>query len=80
MKFGELRELKITAVNGKKRFRFHLRFSASPQPVEFETTADGAMSILRGLQEVQAFHKLAIPHEPASRGKPKLSIVRDDDE
>jgi hypothetical protein len=80
MKLGTPYQLKIVPINGKKRFQFLLWFDERIQPVEFETSADAAMLIMKSLQHLQARHKLAIPQDPTKkRGKPILSIVKSDD-
>jgi hypothetical protein len=76
----ELRIQPLALVSGKRQFVFRLRFHGRKQPVEFETSGDDAMSIMLALRELQAKYKLPIPQRPGTRGKPVLSIVRDDDE
>jgi hypothetical protein len=79
MKLGIPNELRIKPINGKKRFRFLLRFPERTQPVEFETGADDAMAIMKALQRIQELYKLPIPQGPLKKGKPALSIVKDDE-
>jgi hypothetical protein len=80
MKLGTPFKLEIKPTNGKSKFRFLFWFDGRTQPVEFETSADAAMMIMKALQEVQVQHKLAIPRGPARRGKPTLVLVKSDDE
>jgi hypothetical protein len=80
MKLGTPSLIKIEALKEKTQVRFLLSFSASSPPVEFETTARGAMLLMQGLQAFQAHHKIPIPRRVLSSGwKPKLHVVKTDD-
>jgi len=76
MKLGTLTKLEVKPNREKTEFRFLLSFGEQPRQVEFSTSADGAMMIMHGLQQLQAFHKLPIPERIRPRGKPKLQLVK----
>jgi len=79
MKFGTPTRIKISPSKDKKQFQFLLSFSGRNQQVEFATTADGAMLLMKGLQRIQMTHKIPIPRQLRPPGKPKLSIVKLDE-
>jgi hypothetical protein len=64
----------------RKLFRFRLEFREQvPQRlVEFETSADGAMGIMKALQNLQARHRIPIPANLRPKGR-ILRIVQPDE-
>jgi len=80
MKLGSPTSIKITPIKEKTEFQFRLSFPESPQQVEFQTSAEGAMNLMIGLQRLQAHHKIPIPQRLRLTGKPNLRVVTDDDE
>jgi len=73
-------DIKLEKEDGETRsILFRLRCDARSQPVEFRTTASGAMFLMKCLQELQARHKIPIPQELRPSGPPTLSIVTDDE-
>ena len=82
MQLGRPNRLEIKPFNEGTEFRFLLSFPSLQTPVEFETTARGAMGIMRALQSLQARHKIPIPDELRPSGPPTLTVVsgEDDDE
>lgn len=79
MKLGTPTRIEVKPTKGKTEFRFLLSFAEEPRLVEFSTSADGAMMIMHGLQQLQAYHKLPIPERIRPRGKPKLRLVKLDE-
>ena len=75
----QLTAFKIKPLPEEKRFQFLLQFHDQSQPVEFETTFDHAMMILKVLNDFQVQYKLPIPLRPPAKGKPKLGIVKPDE-
>jgi hypothetical protein len=80
MKLGHPTQLAIKANAGKTEFRFLLSFPESPRQVEFLASAEGAMNLLLGLQELQAKYKIPIPQRVRPTWRPNLRVVTDDDE
>lgn len=79
MNFGELAGIEIIPLDNKTRFRFRLRFRGRAQSVEFDASADYAMGLLKGLQQLQALHKIPIPATLRPKGRPRLTVLRSDD-
>lgn len=77
---NRLAEFQITPMPESKSFRFRLRFDGKSQQVEFVASFEAAMYLLKHLQRFQVRYKLPIPLRERPRGKPVLSVVRDDDE
>jgi hypothetical protein len=77
MKLGWLRRIEINPSPDKTEFRYLLSFAGRHQPIEFETSARGAMLIMGALRKLQAQHKIPIPREVRPAGKPDLKIVTD---
>jgi len=67
-------------------FRFRLHFpqssaSSPSEPIEFDATVAGAMTLMRGLQSLQARHGLPIPASLRPRGgRPALRLVEPTDD
>jgi len=79
MQLGSPTKLEIKPNAGKTEFRFLLTFPELQKPVEFFVDSDSMMSIMVGLQRLQALHKIPIPNHVRPRGKPNLRVVTDDD-
>ena len=79
MKLGTPTRIEIKPTKEKTGFRFLLTFPGRLQPVEFETSAAGAMMIMAGLQRLQTLHKIPIPRAVRPRGKPHLHVVMPDE-
>lgn len=65
----------------EKRFRLSFGFRAPMRlpAVVYEFSEDGGMMLMRALQRLQARHKIPIPSSLRPKGRPKLSVVLDDD-
>ena len=61
-------------------FRFRFQLDGKLPQVEFYARFEDAMYLLKHLQVFQVRYKLPIPRRNPPRGKPSLSVVRDDEE
>jgi hypothetical protein len=67
---------------GKSRLSIHLTFQTGqfrPSNVEFELSADEAMTLLAALQVAQRRNRWRIPPWPGRVEKPVLRVVKDDE-
>jgi hypothetical protein len=79
MKLGKPQKLEIKPNKEKTEFQFLLSFDGRTQPIEFVLSFGHAMLVMRGLQDLQAMHKIPIPRQARPSGKPQLSIVKPDE-
>jgi hypothetical protein len=79
LKLGAPAMMRITANAGKTEFLFHLEFLESHQPIEFVVDTENMMTLMVGLQKLQAKYKIPIPDHLRPAGKPALRIVMPDE-
>jgi hypothetical protein len=74
---GELQRLSISPPDAEGQVRFHLEFRGATRrdAIEFDTSCDGAMGIMLGLQQMQVRHKIPVPANLRPQGRPTLTIV-----
>jgi hypothetical protein len=79
MNLGRLSRVDIKPNKDKTEFEYRLWFPERPLPVEFQSSAAGAMLILHGLRQLQATHKIPIPPGARPSEKPTLRVVMPDE-
>ena len=77
---GKLTTIELKPLNEGERLQFRLciQSGSNIQTVQFEAKAHQAMAILSALERLQATFGWRLPSYRARRGKPKLSVVKDD--
>ena len=76
----QLDSFDITPLPESEELRFRFRFRGTSQQVEFFAPFHVAETMVNALRFVQRRYKLAIHQRNQRRAKPRLRIVRDDDE
>jgi hypothetical protein len=74
-----VKDIEVLSILKKREIQFRLWFDGYTRPIEFALSFDRAMMVMKGLQKIQATHKISIPEQVRPRGKPKLSIVTRDE-
>ena len=79
---GYLKTIRLIPVPGKAELQFHLVFPsyAKREPIVFDATFDDAMRLMHALRYLQAKYRIPIPPNLRPFGKPKIALVRDDDD
>jgi hypothetical protein len=78
---NELKGVEIQPFPEEKAVRFRLHFAQKgSQSVEFWTSFRDAMYLASALQKIQAQYKIPLPPRKKLTGKPKLSIVKEDND
>ena len=79
---GRLKTIRIIPIPDKTELQFHLVFpsSAKREPIVFDVDFDDALRLMHALRHLQAQYKIPIPPNLRPFGKPKLAVVRMDDD
>jgi hypothetical protein len=80
-KMSGLKSIKFIPLEERKGFQVRLEFAGerSSEAIEFALSFEMMMRILNGLQKLQAHHKVPIPETLRPKGRPRLSIVEDEE-
>jgi hypothetical protein len=78
---GKLTTIELKPLNEGERLQFRLCIESglNVQTVQFEATSDAAMALLSALERLQIHYRWRMPSYRPRRGKPKLSVVKDDE-